>query len=197
MKTIDKLMEQFAGKGILDAMAELFRKNDKAFCEDEARFLAAVDHLRQEAPADLSPSLDEYLAANEKDLITRIVYGGYNGFQINLANFHAPYGVDFTRMESFDIVKEHIIGELPANEGTYRITDAFYKALPDHLKEYETHISEYFTHFECAGPKLAHYAGYMLANKLLYYIQPGYQMDPVQTMRYESDMVKYCGYKPL
>lgn len=197
MKTIEQLMEQFAGKGILDAMAELFRKNDDDFRSDEIRYLAAVAHLRQEAPADISPSIDEYLAANEKDLITRIVYGGYHGFQINLANFQEPYGVDFTRMESFDIVKEHIIGDLPANEGTYRITDAFFHALPEHLREYESHISEYFTHFECAGPKLAHFAGYMLANKLLYYIQPGYQMDPVQTMQYESDMKDYCGYTPV
>ena len=118
MNTIEQLMEQFAGKGILDAMAELFREHDEGFRNDEIRYFAAVAHLRQEAPADLSPSIDEYLAANEKDLITRIVYGGYNGFQINLANFNEPYGVDFTRMESFDIVKEHIIGDLPTNKGT-------------------------------------------------------------------------------
>lgn len=74
MKTIEQLMDQFAGKGILEAMAELFRTNDEAFREDEERYLAAVAHLRQEAPADISPSIDEYLAANEKDLITRIVY---------------------------------------------------------------------------------------------------------------------------
>ena len=98
MKTIEQLMEQFAGKGILDAMAELFRKNDEDFRSDEIRYLTAVAHLRQEAPADISPSIDEYLAANEKDLITRIVYGGYHGFQINLANFQEPYGVDFTRI---------------------------------------------------------------------------------------------------
>ena len=72
MITIDQLMEQFAGKRILESMAELFRKNDEAFCDDEIRYLAAVAHLRQEAPADLSPSIDEYLAANENDHPDRV-----------------------------------------------------------------------------------------------------------------------------
>lgn len=197
MKTIESIMEQFTGTHILESVAELFRLHDPEFCKEEALRNAAVEKLREALPADYSPTLDEYIAARERDIITRIIYAGYNGFQINLANFHAPYGVDFTRMEAFDIAKEHIIDSLPTNEGTYRITEEFYKALPEELREYHTHISEYYIGFECAGPKLAHYAGYVIANNLLPWIQPGYRMDPVQTIHYEADMKNYCGYTPL
>ena len=197
MKNIDKLMEQFTGRHILDRMADGFRMNDQEFRDDEDRRTQAEALLRKSLPADFTPSVDEYIAACERDVLSRIVYAGYHGFQANLANFHEPYGVDIIRKESFDIVKEHIIGNLPANDGTYKVTEAFYQALPEDLKEYYFHISEYYTHFECAGPKLAHYAGYILGNNLLYWIQPGYQMDPVQTMQYTSWIGDYCGFLPL
>ncbi len=197
MKKIDTIMEGLTGRHILDSMAKLFRQHDKEFPAEEALRIKAEGVLRASLPDDYSPSVDEYIAALEQDVLTRIVCAGYNGFQINLANFHAPYGVDFTRMEAFDIAKEHIIGSLPTNEGTYKVVDAFFRGLPEELQEYERHISEYYTNFECAGPKLAHYAGYIIANHLLPWIQPGYQPDPVQTMRYESDIEQYCGYKPL
>lgn len=197
MKTIEQLMEQFTGKHILDAMADLFRAKDPEFFNDEVRKLTAEATLKKELPADFSPSVEEYIQAHEVDVLSQIVYAGYNGFTINRENFRAPYGFDFVRMEFFDIAREHIIGSFPVNRKANATITAFYEALPENLKEYDTHISEYYTHFECAGPKLAHYAGYILANRLLPWIESGYIEDPIQTMHYEDDIKKYCGYLPL
>ena len=115
----------------------------------------------------------------------------------NLANFHAPFGIDFTQMEFFDIAKEHIIGHFPENYEANAVIEAFYKALPEELQDCHSHISEYYTHFECAGPKLAHYTGYMLGNRLLPWLEPGYRVDTIQTMKYEREMENYCGYLPI
>ena len=197
MKTIEQFAEQFTSRTILTTMADIFRQNNRDFFDDEVCMLTAVATLKKELPSDFSPSVDAYIQAHETDVLAQIVYAGYNGFQINSDNFHAPFGIDFTRWEFFDIAKEHIIGHFPVNYEANAVIEAFFKALPEELREYETHISEYFTHFECAGPKLAHYAGYMLGNELLPWLVPGYRMDPVQTMKYESEMEKYCGYKPL
>lgn len=197
MKKAEEIMKQMTGSQILDAMVELFRQHDAEFPVAEQLRNTAVEKLRDALPTDFQPSLNEYIAAHERDVLTRIVCAGYHGFQINLANFHAPYGVDFTRMESFDIAKEYLIRDLPANEGSYRTIESFYMALPEDLHECHQHISEYYAFFECAGPKLAHYAGYIIANHLLPWIQPGYKMDPVQTIRYECDMKQYCGYTPI
>jgi len=197
MKTMEQLLEQFTSRTILDQMADLFREKDKEFFGDEVRMLIAVATLKKELPADFSPSVDECIRAYELDMLTRIVYAGYNGFQINLANFRAPFGIDFTRMEFFNIAKEHIIGHFPENYEANAVIEAFYKALPDELQEYHSHISEYYTHFECAGPKLAHYTGYMIGNRLLPWVEPGYRVDTIQTMKYEREMKKYCGYLPI
>jgi len=196
MKTAKKVMEKLTGQDILKAMTDLFRSKDKEFFDDEVRMLSAAATLKKELPADFSPSVDEYIKAHETDVLARIVYAGYHGFQINRDNFHAPYGVDFTRWEFFDIAKEHIIGNFPVNDAANAVIERFYQGLPEELREYDSHISEYFTHFECAGPKLAHYTGYMIGNELLPWLVPGYRMDPVQTMKYTRDIEEYCGYTP-
>ena len=46
------------------------------------------------------------------------------------------------------------------------------------------------------GPKLAHYAGYELANKLLPWVVPGYREDYSQTAAYRRELEKYMGYLP-
>ena len=47
------------------------------------------------------------------------------------------------------------------------------------------------------GPKLAHYAGYELANKLLPWVVPGYREDYRQTIVYRRELEKYLGYLPV
>lgn len=196
MKTVEQLAKQFTSRRILESMADLFRQNVEEFTVDEEHMLTAVATLKNQLPADFSPSVDAYILAHENDVLSRIVYAGYNGFQINRDSFHAPYGIDFTRWEAFDITKEHIIGQLPASIEAQAVIAAFCKAIPDDLRECCRYISDYFTHFECAGPKLAHYTGYMLGNQLLPWIVPGYRIDPVQTMRYSRNIEEYCGFKP-
>lgn len=196
MKTVKQITEQITSRAILEAMADLFRENVKDFANDEERMLSAVAILKTQLPANFSPSVDECITAHESDVLSRIVYAGYNGFQINRDNFHAPYGIDFTRWEFFDIAKEHIIGRFPVNLEANSIIENFHKDLPEELQVYRTYISEYFTHFECTGPKIAHYAGYMIGNELLPWLVPGYQMDPAQTMRYSHNIEEYCGFMP-
>ena len=80
MKNIDKLMEQFTGRHILERMADGFRMNDQEFRDDEDRRIQAEALLRKSLPADFTPSVDEYIAACERDVLSRIVYAGYHGF---------------------------------------------------------------------------------------------------------------------
>ena len=197
MKTLDKIMEQFTGDSILAEMADLFRKHDKEFFDDEVRYLAAVAALKKALPNSDAPRVDELIAAHKIDVLTRIVYAGYNGFRVNLAHFQHPFGIKFTQMDYFDYEKDHIIGHFPENYEASKVIYDFFQSLPEELREYETHISEYFTHFECAGPKLAHYAGYIIANKLLPWCEPGYREDWHQTQIYSDQIKNYCGYLPI
>ena len=148
-------------------------------------------------PAEQTPSLDEYLSACENDVISVVAYAGYLGFRVNLENFHHPIGIDFVRLDTIDYLKDHLFGHFPINYRNAQVREAFYKSLPEGLQRLEDSIQDYFTHLECAGPKLAHYAGYIIANNILPWVEPGYREDYCQTLAFTAETAKYMGYLPL
>ena len=88
MKTIEDIKYLMVGKGLITDLADLLRANDEEFAESEKNYLAAVEILRKELPPGSSPTLDDYLAACESDVISAVAYAGYLGFRVNLENFH-------------------------------------------------------------------------------------------------------------
>ena len=197
MKQIDSIISRLTGSTILSALADSLREYSAEFPEEEGKYHQAVATLREVLPPDMIPTLDEFLAAAEADIISRILYAGYNGFRVNVENFHHPFSIDFTRMDYFDCVKDHIIGHFPVNYESARTMDAFCKALPDDLHATYEDITNYYIHMECAGPKLAHYAGYLMANKLLPWVEPGYREDWYQTNTYGHQIAEYFGLRFL
>ena len=197
MTDISKIMYNLTGRGVIDALCEVLREHDAEFVEAERRYTEAVEALRIGLPKDANPSLDEYLEALDKDIISRTVSAGYLGFRVNLENFHHPIGIDFVHLDTIDYLKDHIIGHFDVNDRSSQICDAFTHALPDEFKPLGGLISEYYIFMECAGPKLAHYAGYIIANQLLPWVEPGYREDWSQTLAFEEEMKRYYGYLPL
>ena len=197
MTSLTQFVDQLTGPNIIHHLAELLRKTSEDFHESEARYHRAVDELRTALPEGYTPTLDAYLEAMETDIRSRLVYAGYNGFVANLANFRQPFGLDITRHDFFDIVKDHIIGHFPANYEAASVAAVFIRSLPEDCHQYQEAISDYYIHMECAGPKLAHYAGYLIGNQLLPWIEPGYREDYHQTFLYSHDIDKYIGKDPF
>ena len=100
-------------------------------------------------------------------------------------------------MDFTDYIRDHLIGHFPPAVDAYHIREAFIKTLPEAARGAEKAISGYFTLLDVHGPKLAHYAGYELANKLLPWVVPGYREDYSQTAAYRRELEKYMGYLPI
>lgn len=196
MKTTDNLLELITGHAALHDMIDLMRANSKEFRDDEQRYRTALEELRRKLPADLSPSLDDYLNAFDADMVATIQSAAYLGFQVNLANFHSPVGVNFVRMDTIDYLKGHIVGRFPANHNAAKIMDDFSRALPDSYDDLWDDMRHYFVDLECACPKLAHYHGYLLANRILPMVEPGYVADECQTSSFSMVMHQYLGFWP-
>ena len=197
MKTIEDIKYLMVGKGLITDLADLLRANDEEFAESEKNYLAAVEILRKELPSGSSPTLDDYLAACESDVISAVAYAGYLGFRVNLENFHHPIGIDFVRLDTIDYLKGHLFGHFPVNYRNAQVREAFSKSLPVAFKQLHDYIQDYFTHMECAGPNLAHYAGYIIGNLILPWVEPGYREDACQTMAFAAETKKFMGILPL
>ena len=197
MKTIEDIKYLMVGKGLITDLADLLRANDEEFAESEKNYLAAAEILRKELPPGSSPTLDDYLAACESDVISAVAYAGYLGFRVNLENFHHPIGINFVRLDTIDYLKGHLFGHFPVNYRNAQVREAFSKSLPVAFKQLHDYIQDYFTHMECAGPKLAHYAGYIIGNLILPWVEPGYREDACQTMAFAAETKKFMGILPL
>lgn len=197
MKTIDDIMSLMVGKCVISDLADLIRANNAEFAESEKKFIQAVEKLRAVLPEEQTPALDDYLAACESDISSSVIYAGYLGFKVNLENYHHPVGIDFVHLDTIDYIKGHLFGHFPINYRNAQIRDRFIKSLPAAFEQLHNDIRDYYTHLECAGPKLAHYAGYIIGNHLLPWMEPGYRADYSQTTAFAAETKKYMGYLPL
>ena len=197
MKTLDTIMYHLAGHGVIETLADVLREKDAEFVELEKLFHASAETLRQELPVKMRPTLGEYLSAHEQDIISRVAYAGYMGYRVNLDNFRHSVNIDFVHLDTIDYIKKHIIGHFPVNDAAAAVCDAFCQAIPEGLKAHRDSIEDYFIHMECSGPKLAHYAGYIIANHFLPWVEPGYRTDNTQTAAFTAETEKYIGFLPL
>jgi len=184
---------QVAAK-ILYGIISLLHKNDPLFEAHEKAYRNVAETLR----AALSPSSDEkinaYLHAFESDVLSSIIYAGYLGFRLNLRNFRSPTGVDFIHCEAVDTVKGHLFGHFPINYRNQQTKTDFQLSLPDNLCACHETVTMYFDILECAAPKLACYWGYLLANQILLWAEPGYQIDRIQTNAFHAEIRNYFGF---
>jgi len=197
MKTIEQVMYSMTGRGVIEDLTATMRENYPDFAEAEPKYHAAVAKLRDLLPADMTPTLDEYLAAHETDIIARVAYAGYLGFRVNAENFRHPVAVEFLHLDTIDYVKDHIIGHFPQNDAADMLREKFRATLHADYDDLLHDIDDYYIFMELSGPKLAHYAGYVIANHLLPWVEPGYREDWSQTSRFKAQMMKFHGYVPL
>jgi hypothetical protein len=197
MKTLDEIMDRFTGPSILHDLAGLLREHDSEFPDTEKKYHAAVSALRAQLGEAAAPSLDAYLSACRREVIADILYAAYLGYRVNLENFHSPCKFDFASKDFTHLIRDHLMGTFPVCQEARATQEAFRKALPKETGRYQDAIRAYFIALDTAGPKLAHYAGYAVANKFLPWVEPGYREDYLQTVQYRREIKDYLGFLPF
>lgn len=197
MRTLDSIIAQITSPAMLDDLANVLRANESDFPEIEAECHRALGTLRTTRSQELTPTVDAYITACQTEVIANILYAAYLGYRANLNNFHAPFSTQFERLDFTDYIRDHLMGHFPVCYKANAIKEAFIKTVPDEQQELIDTIQTYYIDLDVAGPKLAHYAGYVISNKLLPWLEPGYQVDYAQTYRYTHEVQKYMGYLPL
>ncbi len=193
MKTIDEIMQTLTGPVVLDGLKDLLRAHDETFPHEERIFQEAVTFLKAVVP---EADVDEYIEAHETVIINNILYATYEGYRANLQNFYSPCANHFPTMDFTQYIRDHLIGKFPPAIDAGRTRDAFARSLPEECSQADEVVTSYFSLLDVYGPKLAHYVGYMLANRMLTWVVPGYQPDYAQTSVYRTEIEKYMGFVP-
>lgn len=195
MLTVKSVMTQLTDPElILQRMSDTLRKIDPKFVHEEQKYFCVVDALKEVIGDTVSPSASEYIAAREQQICAELIYVAWLGFQQNLECFQNPINTMFLKMDYEDFHRERRMHTLPEVQKALKTINAFYevlRTLPEEKRNLTDGITDYMSYLETTGYKLAHYFGFILADRFLYHVVPGYVSDPVTKMQYGWDLQKY------
>lgn len=170
-------------KSMLEKMTAYMEEYFKDFKSCREEFLKAVEKLREQLGDE---SVDKMLAAIERRCEADMLFCGSLGYQANLANFRDPVARTFMDVDFEDYLRVEVLQDMPQRDAAERELNAFYDSLNDEQKEIHDAISSYLVSLELDLTKLAHYRGFMFANKMLYYTEPGYHSNFCLALKYQS-----------
>lgn len=194
MKIIQTLVEQLTGSEMVNAFVEQMLERVDGFPDEHNRYQSAISRLKEE----LGDTMDDVVSAIHKRTAAVLFLAGFLGLKMNWDHFINPMAPNCTwsQVDYNDYLREDFARSLPE----YRLADAllsdFYHSLTAAQQKTYDAITEYENHLLTAGPKLAHYYGYLLGNTLLYHLIPGYHPDTVLTIQYNTMLTDYFG-KPF
>lgn len=195
MFTVKSLMAQLTDpKIVLQNVSDVLRKIDPNFAQEELQYLAAVEALKKGIGETISPSASDYITAREQEICAELIYVGWLGFQQNMDCFQNPVNTMFLKMDFEDFHRERRMHTLPEVQKALETINAFCEALrtlPEEKRDLTDGITEFMSYLETTAYKLAHYFGFILADKFLYYVIPGYASDSVTTMLHARDLRDY------
>lgn len=195
MLTVESLFNQVANpKQILASIKEILAEINPQFSVEEQIYRQAAKKL-MEAVEGGSPSAEEYLAALEVQYGYELLYIGWQGFQYNLDCFNAPVNAMMLNGDFEDLHRERRLHTLPQTHQPQGIINAFHNALRDvGLLELTDEISSFYTTIETEGYKIAHYFGFLFADRFLPLVIPGYTPDSVITNTYSMILSRATGF---
>lgn len=175
---------------MVNKMTTLIDEISKDFAPCKEEFEQSIHILRRELGDE---KIDKLLDAINRRCEADLIFCGSLGFQANLNNFKDPIARTFLDVDFEDYLRVKVLEGMPQRNAAEHEINAFYDSLDDVQKGTYEAISSYLVYMELDLTKLAHYAGFMFANEMLAYTEPGYTPNFVLSLNYRSFMEKWYG----
>lgn len=158
-------------------------------CSDEFRSVKekydeTLETLQKVYGEDNGTSTKEVIGAIEKQITIEILYSWNLGFWANYEHFKDPVARTFMDVDPEEYLREAQMRAMPQYLQSEAAIKKFYDMLGDYHKELFDAVFEYRAFIDTVVPKLAHYLGYLSANELLSYTEPGYVQDTILSIEY-------------
>lgn len=181
-------------KQILARIKDLLNKVNPQFCEEEEKYKESIKKFLNSVPNTI-PSAEEYLAALEESYGYELLYVCWQGFQYNLDCFSAPVNAVLLQGDFESLHRERRLHTLSHTEPARLTVNTFLAVLRENdLLELTNDIGSFYTTIETEGYKIAHYYGFLFANRFLPLVIPGYTPDNVLTNTYSMILSRATGF---
>ena len=165
-----------------------------AWCEDfeevKTRAESAVDDMIASIGSE---AVNALITALKQQVASDIRFATSQGIKANLSEFRNPSNIVILGCGLEHYVQDSIMLNLPARKNAEKVVSEIIKDYEIADMECFASIMEFHTYLETVCPKLAHFYGYITANKILSLTEPGYVSNQMQTMKYTREMKKYFG----
>lgn len=175
---------------MLQKMLGVIESVSKDFPRIKEEYEQSIFMLRRELGDE---KVDKFLNAINRRCEADLIFCGSLGYQANLQNFRDPIARTFMDVDCEEYLRVHVLEGMPQREQAEKEINAFYDSLTEEQKGAWDAISSYLVSLELDLTKLAHYAGFMFANEMLVYTEPGYSPNLVLSLRYRSFMSEWFG----
>ena len=189
MLSAKTILEHLTGRHIVEVFVQAMAVECEEFAADHQRYTDAMDVLQKELGDPVKDEID----AIEQQCASDLLFSGLLGLKANLDNFIDPVAKSFLDVDFEVYLREETAHRLPEYVHAQKARDRFYSLLTSSQREIYEDVITYTSHLETVGPKLAHYYGYLLGNELLPRVVPGYHIDSVLTIKYNSMLAEYFG----
>ena len=198
MYTVKSILTQVtASELVFQNVMETLRTVDPSFEDEHRQYLHSVDTLMNSLRTEDSTKVMGYIAAKEKAFCSEMIYIAWLGFQQNIACFRNPINTEFLKLDYETIHRENSFQSLPnilSALSAINDFDCSLRSLPDDIQNIAMGITDFFSYLETVGYKLAHYFGFVFADRFLGYVIPGYAPDTATTMQYAMMLQEYLDF---
>ena len=198
MYTVKSILTQVTDSELVfQNVMETLRTVDPSFEEEHRQYLHSVDTLMNSLRTEDSTKVMGYIAAKEKAFCSEMIYIAWLGFQQNIACFRNPINTEFLKLDYETIHRENSFQSLPNILSALSAINGFdcsLRSLPDDIQNIAMGITDFFSYLETVGYKLAHYFGFVFADRFLGYVIPGYAPDTATTMQYAMMLQEYLDF---
>ena len=198
MYTVKSILTQVTDSELVfQNVMETLRTVDPSFEEEHRQYLHSVDTLMNSLRTEDSTKVMGYIAAKEKAFCSEMIYIAWLGFQQNIACFRNPINTEFLKLDYETIHRENSFQSLPnilSALSAINDFDCSLRSLPDDIQNIAMGITDFFSYLETVGYKLAHYFGFVFADRFLGYVIPGYAPDTATTMQYAMMLQEYLDF---
>ena len=169
MKITETILAQLTDTdSILESVYQAIAEVDPDYADEMAAYEQAVQMLLQAVPG-----AESYLQARQQEFASDIRFAMWQGFCWGLDCHRNPVNKLLAQLDFEDLCQESKMHTLPAAQKAQDAARAFTQSLPLGKQPLLDPIIDHFAYLETCGYKLAHSAGFRLANKLLLLVSQG------------------------
>ena len=198
MYTVKSILTQVTDSELVfQNVMETLRTVDPSFEDEHRQYLHSVDTLMNSLRTEDSTKVMGYIAAKEKAFCSEMIYIAWLGFQQNIACFRNPINTEFLKLDYETIHRENSFQSLPIIQSALSAINDFdcsLRSLPDDIQNIAMGITDFFSYLETVGYKLAHYFGFVFADRFLGHVIPGYPTDSATTTQYAMMLQEYLDF---